>query len=171
MIHMKKMIYIYVLVPSVLFIGLLIMFTFNNDIIGYLPPSLLSIYPLYPCWPPSDGFDTGGIPSGGRDISFFNNFTTYHIGQSIDPGIKYTSEDFGIGTPNLYVYHGNMTIWHEQGHVLKSGPRCSIPVQYTVDQITTPPLINSSGRYVFHADFGTWQSYKGQSYNFDVINP
>lgn len=198
---MKKITYAYIFVPLVLSAFFLAMLIFNNEIIGYLPPTILSIYPLYPCWPPNDGFDTGGIPAGGRDIHFFNNYMIYHVCQPIDPGIGYTSEDFGIESPDLYIYHGNqtemrmvmayfeedsripsqevsfvsdhlngLTVWHQKGHVLKSGPRCRILAQYSVDQLAQPPRLNSTGVYVFHADFGAWRS-KGASYDFYVTNP
>ncbi len=189
------MIYIYIFVPLVLFSGLLIVLIFNNDIIGYLPPNILFIYPLFPCWPGSDGLDIGGPTSGGRDIHLSNYFQSYHVGQYIDPSIKYTSETFGIGTPNLYLYHGNLTqmrmvtayfggnrsnpninlsnlmVWHEHGYILEKGPRCMVPAQYSVGQITQSPRLNSTGWYVFHVDFGQLSIDNGASYGFYVTSP
>src|SRR5579883_1304125 len=175
---MKKITYICIFVPLILFTCLLTVIIFNNEIIGYLPTNILSIYPLFPCWPGNDGFDMGGIPHGGRDVHFYNDFTSYHVGQSINPTIAYISENFGISTPNLYLYHGNLTqmrmvqvyfqnkmqnqnidpsnllVWHEQSYTLKKGPRCVVPAQYSLDQISQPPRLNSTGWYVFHVDFG-----------------
>lgn len=192
---MKKITYIYIFVPLILFASFLVVLIFNNEIIGYLPTNILSIYPLFPCWPGNDGFDIGGPPQGGRDVHLFNDFTSYHVGQSINPTIVYTNENFGIGTPNLYLYHGNLTqmrmvqayfqdktqnpdidlnnllIWHKQSYTLKKGPRCVIPAQYSLDEISRPPQLNSTGWYVFHVDFGYPDNNHGASYGFYVTNP
>lgn len=192
---MKKITYIYIFVPLVLFTSLLVMLIFNNEIIGYLPTNILSLYPLFPCWPGNDGFDMGGIPNGGRDVHLFNDFISYHVGQSINPTIAYINENFGIGTPNLYLYHGNLTqmrmvqvylqdktqnpkidlnnllVWHKQSYILKKGPRCVIPVQYDLDQIAQSPRLNSIGWYVFHVDFVSMNDNQSESYGFYVTSP
>jgi hypothetical protein len=52
--------------------------------------------------------------------------------------------------------------------VLKQGPFCEIPVQYNIDQVTQPPRLNSSGSYVFHADFGQTHNDTVAFYRFNV---
>ena len=152
---------IYVIVPSTLLGLTLIVLILNNYIISYLPPSILSIYPLRPCWP-SDGMFLGIDYI--NDLHFLNEKSSYHIGEPINPSLRYTTVH-GIFTPNIYIKNSqNQTIWHYTSHSLKDG--CGIALHYNIQDLTEAPRLNQTGQYEIFAGFLD----KFTSFRFSVIS-
>ncbi|MGH2612621.1 MAG: hypothetical protein ACRDFB_06175, partial [Rhabdochlamydiaceae bacterium] len=120
---------IYVTVPSTLLGMTLIVLIFNNYIIGYLPPNVLSTYPLWSCWPNHE-LSIGGPINPIRSIQFLGEKSSYHIGESINPSLQYTTS-IDMVSPNVYIQNSmNQTVWHYDAHTLKWG-ECSVTLHYT----------------------------------------
>ena len=134
---------IYVIVPSTLLVVTLIILALNNYIIEYLPPNVLAVYPLWPCWP-SNGIYIGG-PDFIKDMHFLNEKRSYRIGEDINPRLVYTTSD-GIFAPNMYIKNSlNQTVWHYDMHTLKKG--CGLTLHYNLQDLTEPPRLNQTGQY------------------------
>ena len=151
---------IYVIVPSTLLGLTLIVLILNNYIISYLPPSILSMYPLRPCWP-SNGFSLGMDYI--NDLYFLNEKSSYHIGEPINPRLVYTTSH-DIFTLNIYLRNSqNQTIWNYHSHSLKDG--CGMTLHYNIQDLTEAPRLNQTGQYEMFAGFLD----KFTSFRFSVI--
>ena len=151
---------IYIIVPSTLLGLTLIVLILNNYIISYLPPSILLIYPLRPCWP-SDGFSLGMDYI--NDLHFLNEKSSYSVGESLNPGLVYTTSH-DIFTPNIYLKNSqNQTVWNYDGHTLKRG--CGMTLHYSIQDLTEAPRLNQTGKYEMFA--GSLDKFT--SFRFSVI--
>lgn len=152
----------YIIVPSTLLGLTLLVLVLNNYIISYLPPKLLSIYPLRPCWPNDGGLHTEGVPTV-THIQFLDIKSTYHIGEPINPRII-SSESFGVSVPRIYITNSsNQTIWVYEGQMIQDN--CRLTLHYAIQDVTEPPRLDKTGRY----EMFTGSQDKLASFGFDVI--
>lgn len=149
---------IYIIVPSALLGLTLIVLILNNYILSYLPPRLLSVYPLKPCWPHDNGFHTGGVPSV-TDIQFLNVKSVYHIGEPINPSLVSTTS-FDVFIPRIYIQNSqNQTIWVYGGQSIQDD--CSMTLHYSLQDISEPPKLDQSGQYeMFTGSIGKVASFR-----------
>jgi len=118
------------------------------------------MYPLRPCWP-SDGFFTGMDYI--NDLHFFDEKTSYHIGEPINPRLVYTTSH-DIFTPKIYIENSqNQTIWVYGGQSMKEG--CGMTLHYSIQDLTEPPRLDQTGQYEMFA--GSWD--KSTSFKFSII--
>lgn len=156
---------IYIIVPSTLLGLTLIVLILNNYIISYLPPNILLVYPLKPCWP-SDGFFIGGPGMTGiRDMQFFNEKPSYRVGEIINLNMVYTTTH-DIFTPSIYIKDSkNQIVWKYDGRTLKNG--CGLTLHYNLQDMTEPPRIDLPGQYTMYA-VGSFTD-KITSFQFNVV--
>lgn len=140
---------IYVIIPSTLLGLALIVLLLNNYIVSYLPPKILSIYPLLPC-PHSGGIAIGGVASV-TDIHFLDVKSRYHVGESINPNLVSTTS-FDVFIPRIYIKNSeNQTIWIYGGQSIKEG--CGMTLHYALQDLTEPPRLNQTGQYEIFAGY------------------
>jgi hypothetical protein len=106
---------IYVIIPSTLLGMALILLLLNNYIVSYLPPKILSTYPLLPC-PSRNELASGGVASV-IDIHFLDVKSSYRVAEPINPSLVSTTS-FAVFVPHIYIKNSaNQIIWTYGGYL------------------------------------------------------
>lgn len=125
----------------------LILLLLNNYIVSYLPPKILSVYPLLPC-PPRNEIAPGGVASV-TDIHFLDAKSIYHVAEPINPSLVSTTS-FAVYVPRIYIKNAeNQIIWIYGGYPIRDN--CRMTIHYTLQDLTEPPRLNQTGQYEMYA--------------------
>lgn len=127
-----------------------------------MPPRLLLVYPLKPCWPNNHEIFTEGAPYV-YEIHIFNMKPVYHVGESINPSLVSTTA-VDAYVPRIYIQNSqNQTIWVYGG--LSIVDNCRITLHYSLQDLTESLRIYQPGKYTIFAG----SQDKFVSFQFSVI--